>query len=170
MLQIKAVSRICCPFPVYNSVIYPSPTKISRDAPTPAQKINTVPVALPVLSFSDCAYGITKKSYQIIWLNSEAVCNFVCPTLISLTEHWNTNHEFSFITSPLSLWIAFISPHHILGLCNCFRRLIFGGLSLRPLVGPLPRKKSHWHHGCRTAWELELMCPSGFWMDMGRSH
>lgn len=36
----------------------------------PLQKIN-VPVALPVYSFSDCAYGVTRKSYQIMQLNSE---------------------------------------------------------------------------------------------------
>lgn len=137
---------ISWPFSVY-SIIYPAPMKISRDAPPSQKKPNKtkhqhiVPVALPVLSFSDCAYGITKKSYQIIWLNSEAVCNFVCPKIISLTKHWKANCEFSFIPSPLPLWVASIFPHHILSLCSCFRRLmIFGAHSLCPLVGTLQRK------------------------------
>lgn len=107
----------------------------------PPKKKITVPVALPVLSSSDCAYGITKKSYQIIWLNSETVCSFECPTLISLTKHWKANHEFSFIPSPLSLWVASLFPHHTLSLCNHFKRLmIFGALSFCPLVGTLQRK------------------------------
>lgn len=109
--------------------------------PHPPKKIITLLVALPVLSFSDCAYGITKKSYQIIWLNSEAVCGFECPTLISLTKHWKANHEFSFIPSPLSLWAASIFPHCILSLCSCFRTFtIFGALSFCLLVGTLQRK------------------------------
>lgn len=131
---------ISCPFSLYNTIIYSGPIQISRDAPCTKNKHCSCSFA--ILSFSDSAYGITDKSYQIIQLNSGAVCSFVCPTLISLTKDWKANHEFSSNPSPLSLWVASIFPNCILSLGNCFRKLmISGALSFYPLVGTLQRKK-----------------------------